>query len=118
MAMTEQDTELEALFAAARCTRDDLPGGLAARMLDDAARVQAGRSAPAASKPRIWTQLQVALGGWPGLSGLVAASAAGLWIGFAPPTFLPDPVALIYPVEQDVELYQTIAYSDDIAEEG
>lgn len=36
-------------------------------------------------------QLVVAIGGWPALGGLVAASAAGLWVGIAPPDFVPDP---------------------------
>ncbi|APG46252.1 hypothetical protein [Phaeobacter porticola] len=34
------------------------------------------------------------LGGWPALGGLVTASAVGLWIGLAPPAFLPDPIEL------------------------
>ncbi|GLO71242.1 hypothetical protein MACH17_27590 [Phaeobacter inhibens] len=39
-------------------------------------------------------EVLVGLGGWPALGGLVTASAAGLWIGLAPPAFLPDPVSL------------------------
>ncbi|WP_405107029.1 hypothetical protein [Phaeobacter sp. BS52] len=39
-------------------------------------------------------ELLAGLGGWPALGGLATASAAGLWIGLAPPAFLPDPVSL------------------------
>lgn len=38
--------------------------------------------------------IRTALGGWPAMAGLAAASLTGIWIGVAPPSFLPDPVAL------------------------
>ena len=89
--------ELEDLFAAARSDRPAVPEHLSAAILADAAREQAGfqpaRSARAARLPK-WRQLFEAIGGWPAMGGLAAASAAGLWIGVAPPSFVPDPMAL------------------------
>lgn len=89
--------ELEDLFAAARSDRPAVPEHLSAAILADAAREQAGfqpeRPARAARLPK-WRQLIEAIGGWPAMGGLAAASAAGLWIGVAPPAFVPDPVAL------------------------
>lgn len=89
--------ELEDLFAAARSDRPAVPEHLSAAILADAAREQAGfqpaRPARAARLPK-WRQLIEAIGGWPAMGGLAAASAAGLWIGVAPPSFVPDPVAL------------------------
>ncbi|MCF6431844.1 hypothetical protein [Leisingera sp. MMG026] len=89
--------ELDNLFAAARSQPPVPADRLNAAILAAAERVQAGFQAAApAQAPRqpLWRQLIEALGGWPALGGLAAASAAGLWIGIAPPSFVPDPVAL------------------------
>ncbi|MBY6068206.1 hypothetical protein KUW17_15740 [Leisingera aquaemixtae] len=98
MADTDKaNQELEELFAAARRDRPALPEHLSAAILADAGRVQQGRHAagPArAARQPLWRQLIEAVGGWPAMGGLAAASAAGLWIGLAPPSFVPDPVAL------------------------
>lgn len=98
MADTEKALEeLEDLFAAARSERPAVPEHLSAAILADAAREQAGfqAAAPArAARQPLWRQLIEAVGGWPAMGGLAAASAAGLWIGVAPPSFVPDPVAL------------------------
>ncbi|MCL6283953.1 hypothetical protein M3P21_10465 [Ruegeria sp. 2012CJ41-6] len=119
--MTETDKDLEALFAAARETRDDMPAGLAARMTADADRIQQDHLAPAEpvrSRPGLWHQVQSLLGGWAGMGGLVAASAAGVWIGLAPPEFLPDPAGLVFQQEEDLELFQSFAFNDVTLEEG
>ncbi|WP_027236874.1 hypothetical protein [Leisingera caerulea] len=89
--------ELEDLFAAARSQRPGMPAPLNAAILADAAREQAGFRAAwpeRAVRQPLWRQLIEAIGGWPAMGGLAAASAAGLWIGIAPPSFVPDPVAL------------------------
>lgn len=94
----DTDMDLDGLFAQARETRPGLPEGLQAAILADAAAVQAERLAPEPEMPArggFWLQLRQAVGGWPSLGGLVAASAAGLWIGFAGPEFLPDPLDLV-----------------------
>ena len=100
--MVENDTEdsiLEAHFAAARRVDADLPAGLAARMLADADQVQAarqevGQEGVTGATSR-WRQLLALLGGWPAMGGLATACAAGVWLGIAPPDFLPDPVGLV-----------------------
>lgn len=93
--------DLDDLFAAARDARPAMPDHLTAAILRDAELEQAGsRTAAARATGRIrgrWAvlgQLVVAIGGWPAMGGLVAASAAGMWIGLAPPDFLPDLGAL------------------------
>lgn len=103
--LNEMD-HLEDLFAAARSAPTELPGPLQASLLADAQRVQEERSSardrasetsqllssPQELSRQIWRQFVSAVGGWPALGGLVAASLSGLWIGLAPPSFLPDPV--------------------------
>lgn len=77
-----------------------MPAGLEQRILADAGRVQAGFSgggaqarAPVAAG--LWAQILAGLGGWPVMGGLATACAAGVWIGLAPPAFLPDPAQLV-----------------------
>lgn len=88
MNMADHDTELEDLFAQARATRDVLPDALAVRIETDAEAVRLARRSKATPS---WRQRLRGIGGWQGLGGLVAASAAGVWIGFSAPAFLPDP---------------------------
>ena len=116
------DTDLEQMFAAARVQRDALPETLGARMLADAALVQAERQAeapaPAAARPGIWAQLRAGLGGWTGMSGLATACAAGVWIGLAPPDFLPDPVGLVYQQQLEVDLIFGVDETGILTEDG
>ncbi|WP_299678993.1 hypothetical protein [uncultured Roseobacter sp.] len=81
---------LEAFFEAARAAPPQVPKALMARVLEDAQEAQAPVRVP------IWTRLGEVLGGWQGLSGLAAATCAGLWIGWSPPQALPDAGALIF----------------------
>ncbi|WP_299965721.1 hypothetical protein [uncultured Roseobacter sp.] len=82
------EDEDEALFQAAMTAARDappvVPAALMARVLGDAA----------AQQPRRW-RLSALIGGWQGLGGLVAATCAGLWIGWSAPEGLPDPVVLM-----------------------
>ena len=95
--MAEDDMELDQLFAQARRNRPDLPDDLAVRILTDAEAVRLDRRPSAGpSQPSLWRRMLDGIGGWQGMSGLVAASAAGVWIGFAAPDFLPDPATYIY----------------------
>lgn len=76
------DTDLETLFEAARRAPPDVPEALMARVVADAQAVQ-----PAAP---FWTRLTEALGGLPGLGGLVTAGCVGIWLGVSPPAYVPD----------------------------
>ncbi len=83
--MTDFDTDgLEEFFAAARATPAPLPPDVQARILADAAALMP--AAPLAWHRALW-QL---LGGAAGISGLVTATAVGVWLGVAPPAQLPD----------------------------
>lgn len=121
--MVEKNTDLDALFEVARKDRHDLPETLSGRMLADAAEVQAGWAAipePFASQDIAqgrWAQLRSLLGGWTGLGGLVTACAVGIWIGLAPPAFLPDPVEIVYR-QQNIDMLETGGLTDFWAEEG
>lgn len=95
--------DLEDLFACARQARPALPSDLQATILADAHMMQRDQSMvtpgtgsatdPSTRPQRLWRQFTAAIGGWPALGGLAAASLVGLWLGLAPPVFLPDPVA-------------------------
>ncbi len=124
--MVENDTEdsiLEAHFAAARRVDADLPAGLAARMLADADRVQAARQEVGrearADGAGLWRQFLALLGGWPAMGGLATACAAGVWLGIAPPDFLPDPVGLMVAEQSSsVDLLDSYSLSSLMPEDG
>ena len=78
----------------------------------DAAQVQADRL-PQPARPQRTGWITDLFGGWPALSGVLAAGVTGLWVGVAPPagvedlaanflgttqsvTFLPDTTDLIW----------------------
>lgn len=96
-----QAHELDDLLAqAARETAAEAepPGAdFMARILRDAdavlaeqARLQPGKSAP---RVGFWAGLIAGIGGWPSLAGLVSATVAGIWIGYAGPDTLSEGVA-------------------------
>ncbi|MCB1363131.1 MAG: hypothetical protein KDK02_03370 [Rhodobacteraceae bacterium] len=107
MAESERDSDdLRAHFAAARRRTATLPPALEARILADAHRVQgrmAGRPS-AASLPGRLRRVVAMLGGWPALGGLTAACAAGVWLGFSPPAFLPDPLGIVVQTDLGADL--------------
>jgi len=89
---TEID-DLDALFAEARATRPEVPASLMESILADAAAAQAGHLGSIATEsPRRgpFEVLIAALGGWPSLGGLVAASCVGLWVGINAPDLMLD----------------------------
>lgn len=94
MAMADTSDEfdgLDAFFAAARTEEPALPDALMARILADAAMVQAARPpAPVAPRRRgsLWHTLSLAIGGRGAVAGLLSATLAGLWLGFSPPAQL------------------------------
>ena len=89
------DDALEDLFAQARGEAQEiaLPEALMARILSDADTVQSAREADFApvSAQRGRSGLRgifAAIGGFPAVAGLAAATVAGLWIGITPPAAL------------------------------
>jgi hypothetical protein len=102
MTMTDDrvnDTELEALFQEARAMPPQMPEELMARVLADAEALQ---PAPRAVRGG-WRAWIAALGGLPGMGGLVTASCLGFWLGVAPPTGLPDLAGTVLGVESTYE---------------
>lgn len=83
MPMTGDDRDdraLDAFFDAARRTPPAPTDALLARVVADAASVQATAHAPA-PRHRAMPRLRDLLGGWPAMAGLATAALAGLWIG-------------------------------------
>lgn len=84
---------LAPFFAAARAD-DPVPSGdLMARIMADAATMQAVPVAvtPLVAPPKSWTQsLYEAFGGWAGASTLAACVGLGLFIGFSSPDIILD----------------------------
>ncbi|MBN7786175.1 hypothetical protein JYP51_14715 [Ponticoccus gilvus] len=90
--MTERrdDSGLDAFFAAARETPPQPDAAFLARLTEgalDEQMAQAGSLKAGAQRMGLglWSGLRQALGGWPGLAGLAAACAAGVWLGVSPP---------------------------------
>lgn len=108
------DTELEALFQQARATAPQMPDGLLARVLSDAETMQ-----PAPLR-RGWQAVFSALGGLPGMGGLITASCLGFWLGVAPPTGLPDLAGTVLGIENtleaDINVSTLTAFGWDIEE--
>lgn len=80
------DRVLETYFEAARKDCRAPSSELMARILADAADVQAGFPVARASGVRVGgfvRQLVQGLGGWPAVAGLAAAAVTGLWIGMS-----------------------------------
>lgn len=81
MANDPDDIDIDALLADAG--RDGPTADLTARVLADAARVQADRGRPVPRPRRSrWRVRLDAIGGWPVLSGVAAAGIAGVALGF------------------------------------
>lgn len=116
MKMSEDDRELEALFKAARDDMPEMPAGLEARLLADA---QAALPVRRDAEPGWRRWFDDLLMGWYGLGGLAAASAAGIWLGFAPPAALPDAGAYLFGGnDTSVDLFAGEDMAMILAEEG
>ncbi len=109
MTMTNPNEDnLDDIFAQARAVQVTPDDDLVARVLADAAAVQAGFT-PVAVNPSsgFWAGLMEAIGGWPALGGLATATVAGLWIGVAPPASVADLTASYLGDEVSVSLFAT-----------
>jgi hypothetical protein len=112
--------ELDDLFAAARETPAPLPSHLAKAIMSDALIARAENMAPGPKKrlrAGIWQQLMVAIGGLPAVGGLAAACAVGVWVGLAPPSFLPDPAQLVGYSESNTVPYESYNLAAVLGEE-
>ncbi len=110
--MTEKNRDsddLNAFFEASRAQTPVPSAALIRRVGRDGARVR--RRAMARLFADRMRQVAAALGGWGGLSGLAAASATGIWLGYAPPAGWPDPVSMLARGNADLTLIE----SDELA---
>lgn len=107
--------ELDTLFSAARAAPPQVPDTLTQRVMADAGATQRG-FAPADTLSEAiaqsggasggwFRQLSLAIGGWAGMGGLATACAAGVWLGFAPPSGWVDPVSLVYESQGSLDLF-------------
>ena len=89
--MIDDDKTLDATFAQMRVDDVKPSEGLMDRIMMDADSVLAG-GVVATERPKqgLGAMLLDAIGGWPSLSGLAAATVAGVWIGVSPPDALSD----------------------------
>ena len=85
-----KDDDLDSLFAAARAHPPRPPADLVTRVLADADALclpsQVARNAPRRSG--LWSSLGALFGGGGALAGMMTATVAGFWLGFAPPSDL------------------------------
>jgi predicted lipid-binding transport protein (Tim44 family) len=91
----QDDAALEAYFSAARRATPALDAAFMARLHAQAQAEQTRRADAGRARPGLWAQLGEALGGWAGMGGLVAASAAGLVVGLWPMPGALDPVSVL-----------------------
>lgn len=99
------DSQLDALFDAQNKVQEPPSAAFMARLAQDAAQAAAAMGAPDAkpgASPSIWARLRAAWGVMGLSGGVVAAAAAGVWIGVSAPQGVPDP-ALLWSA-QDAEL--------------
>ena len=115
------DDALDALFAQARVTPPSPSDDLQARIVADALAVQAAFAepvaAPAPERAGIFQRFAAVFGGWPALGGMATACVLGIWIGAAPPAFLPDAAQYLDAGAQEVDVFDSyemaIAWSED-----
>lgn len=111
-------TEVDALLRAARAAPPVVSDDLMAAILADASQMQAGFLPPEvpARRQSFFAALLSVLGGGIGVGGLVTAGLAGVWIGVAPPAFLPDPMELTG-ITSTSELFDGFDMSELISED-
>lgn len=125
--MTDKDrvldeAALDALLAGVRGTAPEAPPALMARVLADAAAVQAGFSAPvagtvrAAPPPSLVARMLDALGGWRGAGALAASACVGLILGLSSPDAVMGylPVDTVESAEADLIVFDELTEITDL----
>jgi hypothetical protein len=79
----KDDIGLDDFFSAARDTPPELSVDFMKTLTEQALAAQPVAQARV-PEPGIWGQLKAAIGGWPGLAGLAATCAVGVWLGISP----------------------------------
>ncbi len=115
-----QDDELDHFLEAARQTAVDPSEDLVARILADADAMQpvAAAAVVTPAKPGVLGRLVLALGGWPAASGLVTATLAGVWFGYAAPSGFDALSAAVWSADDSYELVDLMPTVDDLLMEG
>jgi len=107
------DDMIDDLLAQARGADPAPSDALMARVLADAAAVQAASAQPEPVPVQsLWDRAMDAIGGWPALSGLAAATVAGVWIGVAPPATVSDFTAALVGDQVSVDLFSESEFLD------
>ena len=104
--MTDREPDnmkaVDALFETAREVSPQVPDHLMQRVLLDA---EAARTQTlAAHRPTLWAQISDMIGGHFGLGGLIAATLAGVWLGFAPPATVENMSAALFGTSETINL--------------
>lgn len=83
--------DLQSFFDAAKAQTPEPSADLLARVQADALTMQPVRTAAVSERaPGILRQLFMAIGGWPAVTGLTAATVLGVWLGAVQPAGLSD----------------------------
>lgn len=122
---TGKHTELDRLLADLAAAPRAAPEALMARVLTDAATVQAERQAKQLlprSQPRgggtsMWQRLAAAVGGGRVVAGLGTAALAGLALGFVQPAPLTGLTAAVWGQQVDISV-DLLPAADDFWSEG
>lgn len=106
MMMTNpNDDMLDGLFAQARRETPAPSDDLMARVLADASAMQPRPAAVPTPQMGLWGRMLDVVGGWPAVSGLAAATVAGIWLGVAPPSSVEDLTATVLGDEVSISLF-------------
>ena len=104
--MTDREPDnmdaVDALFAAARADTPEVPDHLMQRVLLDAQAVQP--RPVEVERPTFLSQLIEMIGGRVGAGGLIAATLAGVWLGFAPPAAVENMSAALLGTSETISL--------------
>ena len=103
---------LELFFKAARA-QSPVPGDdLMARVLADAAALQPQGAASAGLWSRLVSRaqgLRQEMGGWPAMTGLAAATVAGIWVGSVAPDLASEAITGYWSGESEVYVFDVMA---------